>query len=79
MSKNEDSQNVSVHSYDSGTWSQASDSPSSSSSSESSQRPASPKQVKPVDAATAAHSSSAAQTVTVARTVKEGYVWQKSD
>ncbi|VFR00832.1 unnamed protein product [Cuscuta campestris] len=76
MSKNEDSQKASVHSYGSGTQSHAFGSHSSSTRSESSERPTSPKLVKSVNSSTSAPSSSStAKMVTVAQTREEGYVW----
>ncbi|VFQ60941.1 unnamed protein product [Cuscuta campestris] len=69
MSDHEDSQNPSIHSYGSSARSQTS-SPQSYSSFE---RPTASPQKKPVDASTCAPSSSAAQVVSGARSVDEGF------
>ncbi|VFQ62954.1 unnamed protein product [Cuscuta campestris] len=70
MSDHEDSQNLFIHSYGSSAWSQT----SSSQSSSSSERPAASPQKKPVEASTCAPSTSAAQVVSVARSVDEGFI-----
>ncbi|VFQ70993.1 unnamed protein product [Cuscuta campestris] len=70
MTENKDIQNPSVHSYGSNARSQTSTSQSSSLS----ECPATSQQEKSVDASTCAPSTSAAQVVTVARSVDEGFI-----
>ncbi|VFQ70200.1 unnamed protein product [Cuscuta campestris] len=72
MSDREDSQNQSGHSYGSGGQSLSSS--SSSSSSSDSGCPATSPQKRPVDAPACAPSSSAAQVVSVAQIVDEGFI-----